>query len=81
MTICLAGREVVPKSQQDAAGCGQFSCAPTSVQGIVVDMGEQERLVADVGTANTVFLRNHGIITIGKSIGALACTAQFLHRI
>ena len=43
-------------------------------EGIVVDMGEQERLIADCGQANTVFLRNHGILTLGKSIGACART-------
>ncbi len=44
-------------------------------EGIVVDMDEQERLIADCGKSNTVFLRNHGILTLGQSIGARANTS------
>ena len=54
-------------------------------EGIVVDLGEQERLQKDTGLANTVLLRNHGVITLGNSVGAawvqmdqliLACEIQ-----
>lgn len=54
-------------------------------EGIVVDPAEEERLVADVGESNTVFLRNHGVNTLGNSVGAaliqmdqlmLACELQ-----
>ncbi len=54
-------------------------------EGILVDPGEQDRLAADVGDANTVILRNHGVITLGPSVGGalfqmdqlmLACELQ-----
>ncbi|CAL5228000.1 g11054 [Coccomyxa viridis] len=54
-------------------------------EGIVVDPAEEERLVADVGESNTVFLRNHDVNTLGNSVGAaliqmdqlmLACELQ-----
>ena len=39
-----------------------------------MDIDEQEKLISDAGAANTVFLRNHGIITMGESIGKdLSC--------
>ena len=51
----------------------------------MVDEGEQDRLAADVGKSSTGFLRNHGVITLGASVGAalmqmdqlmLACEIQ-----
>lgn len=37
-------------------------------EGIVIDTEEQKRLVNDMGQSNVLFLRNHGILTAGKSI-------------
>jgi len=37
-------------------------------EGIATDLGERERLVADLGDANVLFLRNHGILTVGRTI-------------
>ncbi|KAL2847410.1 Adducin-related protein [Aspergillus pseudodeflectus] len=39
-------------------------------QGVVVDRNEQKSLAEDMGDKNIMFLRNHGIITAGSSIGA-----------
>lgn len=39
-------------------------------EGIVVNMDEQKRLVADLGDTNVMFLRNHGVITCGASTAA-----------
>jgi len=38
-------------------------------EGIAVDLDEQKRLVADMGTSNVLILRNHGVVTAGHSIG------------
>ncbi|MEI8441361.1 class II aldolase/adducin family protein [Mesorhizobium sp. CCNWLY176] len=38
-------------------------------EGIALDPGEQERLVADLGTNRAMILRNHGLLTVGRSIG------------
>ncbi len=54
-------------------------------EGLAVDLDERERLVTDLGTRNTMILRNHGTLTIGSSVGAAfqrmyqlerACQAQ-----
>lgn len=37
-------------------------------EGIATDLSERERLVADLGDANILFLRNHGLLTVGRSI-------------
>lgn len=39
-------------------------------EGLVVDEGERTRMVRDIGDRDTLLLRNHGLITMGKSIGA-----------
>src|SRR6478609_5723075 len=38
-------------------------------EGVAVDLGERERLVADLGTKNTMILRNHGTLAVGKNVG------------
>ncbi|AUL48162.1 class II aldolase [Bordetella trematum] len=38
-------------------------------EGIALTMGEQERLVADLGAGAAMILRNHGTLTVGRSVG------------
>ena len=56
-------------------------------EGVAVDLGEQARLVADLGDADVMILRNHGLLAVGPSIAEafsniyrleLACKAQLL---
>jgi len=51
----------------------------------VLDMTMQERLVRDLGDNNALILRNHGLLTVGKTVGEafnamhrleLSCRAQ-----
>jgi ribulose-5-phosphate 4-epimerase/fuculose-1-phosphate aldolase len=53
--------------------------------GVVLDMAEQEILVHDLGTTDAMVLRNHGLLTCGRSVGEafnwmhrmeLSCRAQ-----
>lgn len=37
-------------------------------EGIALDLEEQERLVRDLGNYNVLILRNHGLLTCGKSV-------------
>lgn len=37
--------------------------------GVVLDLGEQESLVHDLGENNALILRNHGLLTTGRTIG------------
>jgi ribulose-5-phosphate 4-epimerase/fuculose-1-phosphate aldolase len=54
-------------------------------EGLPVDLGERERLVADLGDAEVMILRNHGLLAVGASIAEafnntyrleLSCKAQ-----
>ncbi|MEQ9642631.1 MAG: class II aldolase/adducin family protein [Alphaproteobacteria bacterium] len=38
-------------------------------EGIAVDLGERERLVADIGAKHFMILRNHGTLTVGNTVG------------
>ena len=37
-------------------------------EGIALDTDEQQRLVRDIGARNVLILRNHGLLTIGKTV-------------
>ena len=56
-------------------------------EGVAVDVDERERLVTDLGDKNAMVLRNHGLLTVGRSVGEawnrmwqleLACRVQVL---
>jgi ribulose-5-phosphate 4-epimerase/fuculose-1-phosphate aldolase len=37
-------------------------------EGVALETGERERLVRDLGAHHTLVLRNHGILTVGRTI-------------
>ena len=54
-------------------------------QGVALDVAEQESLVRDLGDNNAMILRNHGLLTVGRTVGEafnamhrleLACKTQ-----
>ena len=54
-------------------------------QGVVLDTAEQASLIADLGSAEALILRNHGALTVGRTVGEafnwvhrleLACRSQ-----
>ncbi len=47
-------------------------------QGVVLDEAEQESLVADLGNGEALVLRNHGVLTVGRSIGE---AFNWMHRL
>jgi ribulose-5-phosphate 4-epimerase/fuculose-1-phosphate aldolase len=49
-------------------------------EGLALDEDEQERLVADMGDKNTMILRNHGLLTCGRSIAEAFRNMYYLER-
>lgn len=49
-------------------------------EGIAVDLGERERLVANMGSKNMMMLRNHGTLAVGESVGEAFLRLYFLER-
>ena len=56
-------------------------------EGVALDVDERERLVTDLGDKNAMILRNHGLLTVGRTVGEawtrmwnleLACKVQVL---
>lgn len=49
-------------------------------EGIATELDERERLVQDLGTKHAMILRNHGTLTVGKTIGQAFLRMYFLER-
>jgi ribulose-5-phosphate 4-epimerase/fuculose-1-phosphate aldolase len=49
-------------------------------EGIATDLGERERLVADLGSKNAMILRTHGTLAVGETVGACFLRLYFLER-
>ena len=49
-------------------------------EGVAVDMGERERLVANLGDKNAMILRNHGTLAVGRNVGECFVRLYFLER-
>lgn len=49
-------------------------------EGVVVDLGEQQRLVDDLGDSQAMILRNHGLLTVGPSIAEAFTAMYWLER-
>jgi ribulose-5-phosphate 4-epimerase/fuculose-1-phosphate aldolase len=47
-------------------------------EGVVVELGERERLAANLGTKNLMFLRNHGTLGIAPTIADCFASMYFL---
>ena len=49
-------------------------------EGIALDHGERERIVADIGMKNNLILRNHGTLTVGSTAADCFMRMFFLER-
>src|SRR3954449_8716812 len=49
-------------------------------EGVAVDLGERDRLVADLGEKNAMILRNHGTLAVGKNVGECFIRLYYLER-
>lgn len=49
-------------------------------EGLGVDLGERERLAASLGDASCLIMRNHGLMTVGRSIGEAFMLMHYLER-
>jgi len=47
-------------------------------QGVVLDASEEASLLADLGSGEALILRNHGLLTVGKTIGE---AFNWMHRL
>ncbi|HEY0419372.1 MAG TPA: class II aldolase/adducin family protein [Acetobacteraceae bacterium] len=84
MAVSSLKRGLLPMTQTAM----RFSQAPIhAYESVAVDLDEQARIVADLGDADILLLRNHGLLAVGPSIPEafsniyrleLACKAQLM---
>ncbi len=84
---CVAHTHTPAGMAVSAMECGLLPLAQTSMrflhiayhdfEGIADDIGERERLVADLGDHEAMVLRNHGLLVVGRTIPA---TFSLLYR-
>jgi len=58
---------LLPLTQQSLAVLATTSYH--EYEGIAFDMSERERLAQDLGNNNVLFLKNHGLLTVGNTVG------------
>jgi ribulose-5-phosphate 4-epimerase/fuculose-1-phosphate aldolase len=71
-----------------ALDCGLLPITQTSMrflkigyhdyEGVVLDQNEEASLVRDLGDGEALILRNHGLLTVGKTIGE---AFNWMHRL
>lgn len=49
-------------------------------EGLALEAGEKERLVADLGNRNAMLLRNHGLLVVGETVADAFVRLFFLQR-
>lgn len=78
--IAVSAQEqgLLPISQQ--AMFPLASLAYHDYEGLALDEGEKPRLVSDLGDKNYMILRNHGLLTIGKSAAEAFLSMYILER-
>jgi ribulose-5-phosphate 4-epimerase/fuculose-1-phosphate aldolase len=69
---------ILPISQQSTFVLG--SLAYHGYEGVAFRDDEKPRLQADLGSANFMVLRNHGLLTVGKSIADAFLSMYFLEN-
>lgn len=78
--VAVAAQEegLLPISQHAFKVLGRL--AYHDYEGIALDNEEQERLVQDVGDKDVLILRNHGLLTMGRSVGEAFQLMFYLER-
>ena len=49
-------------------------------EGVAIDLDEQSRLVRDFGTQPVMLMRNHGVLTIGRTVGEAFMLLYYFER-
>jgi ribulose-5-phosphate 4-epimerase/fuculose-1-phosphate aldolase len=77
MAISSLERGLLPMTQTamrfDSVGYHDY-------EGVVLELGEQERLIANLGDRDVLFLRNHGVLTVGRSVAEAFNNAYRVER-
>jgi len=78
IAVSAQAKGLLPISQQ--AMFPLASLAYHDYEGLALNDGEKPRLVADLGQKNYMILRNHGLLTVGKSAAEAFLSMYILER-
>jgi ribulose-5-phosphate 4-epimerase/fuculose-1-phosphate aldolase len=78
MAVAAQKHGLLPISQHALKYYGHI--AYHDYEGIALDLAERDRLVNDLGSHNAMILKNHGLLTCGKSIPEAFQEMYFLER-
>ncbi|EJT84157.1 aldolase II superfamily protein [Pseudomonas putida S11] len=67
-------------AQPDVHGVLLARWHTTPMKGVALDMDEQRRLVADLGDKPVMILRNHGLLTTGRSVAEAFLRMYYLEK-
>jgi ribulose-5-phosphate 4-epimerase/fuculose-1-phosphate aldolase len=78
MAVAALERGLLPVNQMSM----QFHdrLAYHDYEGVSLDLDERERLIASLGDKNAMILRNHGLITVGRTIPEAFLRAYYLEK-
>ena len=76
--VSAHGEGLLPLTQTAMLARGDM--AFHEYEGVATDLDERERLVADLGDKSSMLLRNHGTLTVGKTIAEAFVRMYFLER-
>jgi ribulose-5-phosphate 4-epimerase/fuculose-1-phosphate aldolase len=66
MAVASLKRGLLPMTQTAM----RFATVAThDYEGVVLEMDERKRLIANLGDADVMLLRNHGVLAVGRSVG------------
>ena len=85
---CVIHTHAWPTMAVSSLQCGLLPLTQTAMrflkigyhdyQGVVLDASEKESLIADLGQGEALILRNHGALTVGRTVGE---AFNWMHRI
>ena len=78
VAVAAQAHGLLPISQHAFKVLGRL--AYHDYEGIALDNEEQERLVKDIGDKDVLILRNHGLLTIGRSVAEAFQLMFYLER-
>ena len=78
--IDTQGRKIAPSDYEVNVAAFVIHAAFHDYEGVAIDLDEQQRLVRDLGPHKVMLLRNHGILTLGRTVGEAFMLLYYFER-
>jgi ribulose-5-phosphate 4-epimerase/fuculose-1-phosphate aldolase len=78
MAVAAQDQGLLPLNQMSMQFYGRL--AYHDYEGIALDLDERERLIADLGTHDAMILKNHGLLTTGRTVAEAFSNIYYLEQ-